>query len=67
MDIYQKFNIQSLKERRLKYMEMTRKKKMHEGDYTSTDGYSYSRLNYLQKNKKSFTLNCGYGKGYSTN
>ncbi len=22
-------------------------------------------LNYLQKNKKSFTLNCGYGKGYS--
>ncbi len=22
-------------------------------------------LNYLQNNKKSFTLNCGYGKGYS--
>ena len=22
-------------------------------------------LNYLEKNKKSFVLNCGYGKGYS--
>ena len=22
-------------------------------------------LNYLEKNKKSFILNCGYGKGYS--
>ena len=22
-------------------------------------------INYLKKNKKSFTLNCGYGKGYS--
>ena len=22
-------------------------------------------LNYIKKNKKSFTLNCGYGKGYS--
>ena len=22
-------------------------------------------LEYLKKNKKSFTLNCGYGKGYS--
>ena len=22
-------------------------------------------INYLNKNKKSFILNCGYGKGYS--